>query len=58
MVSVVGVGTGGHAKVILDILRQGGQYEVVALTDSNSKLWGTSYCDVPIIGDDQLLPSL
>jgi len=58
MIPVVGVGAGGHAKVILDILRQGSQYEVVALTDSNPKLWGTSYCDVPILGDDSLLATL
>ncbi len=58
MISVAGVGAGGHAKVIIDILRQGSQYEVVALTDSNPKLWGSRYCDVPILGDDHLLATL
>ena len=55
MIPVVGVGAGGHAKVILDILRLTGKYQVVALTDSNPKLWGSRYCDVPILGDDDLL---
>lgn len=58
MIPVAGVGAGGHAKVIIDILRQGSQYEVVALTDSNPKLWGSTYSDVPIIGDDHLLGTL
>jgi sugar O-acyltransferase (sialic acid O-acetyltransferase NeuD family) len=58
MIPVAGVGAGGHAKVIIDILRQGNRYEVVALTDNNPKLWGSSYCDVPIIGDDHMLTSL
>jgi len=58
MIPVVGVGAGGHAKVIIDILRQMGQYETVALTDPNPDLWGSQLCGIPIIGDDQLLPSL
>lgn len=58
MIPVVGVGAGGHAKVIIDILRQMGQYETVALTDPNPDLWGSQLCGVPIIGDDRVLPSL
>jgi sugar O-acyltransferase (sialic acid O-acetyltransferase NeuD family) len=58
MIPVAGVGAGGHAKVIIDILRRGNQYEVVALTDTSPKLWGSRYCEVPIIGDDHLLTSL
>ena len=58
MIPVVGVGAGGHAKVIIDILRQMGQYETVALTDPNPDLWGSQLCGVPIIGGDQLLASL
>lgn len=58
MIPVVGVGAGGHAKVIIDILRQAGQYEVVALTDPDPHRYGSQLCGVPIIGGDQLLPSL
>jgi sugar O-acyltransferase (sialic acid O-acetyltransferase NeuD family) len=45
---------GGHARVVLDILRRCGQ-TVSAITDKNSSLHGTKFDDVPIIGDDSLL---
>jgi len=56
MIQVVGIGAGGHAKVILDILRLMKEYHVVGLLDPNCV--GKSVSDVPVIGGDDLLPRL
>ena len=58
MSSVVGVGSGGHAKVVIDILRNVGGWDIVALLDSDKNLWKTLLMGIPIVGDDGLLPSI
>lgn len=58
MKRVVGVGAGGHAKVLIDILRLCGGFEIVGLTDRNPQLWDTKVLDVPVLGDDGHLPAL
>ena len=55
---VVGIGAGGHAKVVIDILRQMGRYEIVALVDSDRELWGSEVLGVRVFGDDKYLPEL
>lgn len=55
---VVGLGAGGHAKVVVDILRLAGRFEIVALLDANPDLWSSAVADVPVIGDDGRLTSL
>jgi UDP-perosamine 4-acetyltransferase len=57
-VQVVGLGAGGHAKVVLDILISYADYEVVGLLDIDSCLHGQSLMSVPILGDDRLLASI
>lgn len=57
MERVVGLGAGGHAKVVIDILRLMG-LEPAALLDSKASLWGATILGVPVIGGDDLLPSL
>lgn len=56
MIQVVGVGAGGHAKVVLDILRLMNEYRVVGLLDPNCV--GESVSGVPVLGGDELLPGL
>jgi UDP-perosamine 4-acetyltransferase len=53
---VVIVGASGHAKVIIDILKSCGKYEIVGCTSAfgNSK----DIDGVPILGDDKILPIL
>ncbi|MDP3722485.1 MAG: acetyltransferase [Candidatus Omnitrophota bacterium] len=58
MGQVIGVGAGGHAKVVLDILQHLGGSELVGLLDSKPTLWGTAVLGVPVLGDDRLLPEL
>lgn len=53
---IVGVGAGGHASVVLEVLLLGGRYEPVALTDPRTELHGTTLLGVPVTGDDSLLP--
>jgi UDP-perosamine 4-acetyltransferase len=55
---VVGLGAGGHAKVVLEILRLIGGYEIVGLLDPKQELWGTEVLGVPVLGDDGLLSEL
>ena len=56
MIQVVGIGAGGHAKVVLDILRLVNAYHVVGLLDPGCV--GESVSGVPVLGGDELLPRL
>lgn len=58
MIRVVGIGAGGHAKVVIDALRQMGGYDIVALLDGDKDRWGTEVLGVRVLGDDTLLPQL
>ncbi len=55
---VVGLGAGGHAKVVIEILRSHGSYELIGLLDPNPELQDRSVLGVPVLGDDDLLPAL
>jgi UDP-perosamine 4-acetyltransferase len=51
---VVVIGAGGHAKVIVEILQEAGEFEIVGCLS----LAGGELLGVPILGDDSLLPQL
>ncbi|TGA97408.1 acetyltransferase [Sporolactobacillus shoreae] len=56
MKKIVLIGAGGHCKVIIDLIRAANEFEIVGITDrrpSKDQLLG-----VPIIGDDEKLPSI
>jgi sugar O-acyltransferase (sialic acid O-acetyltransferase NeuD family) len=55
---VIGIGAGGHAKVLIEILRIGGRYDVIGLVDSNLELKGMSILGVKVLGDDSMLAKL
>jgi sugar O-acyltransferase (sialic acid O-acetyltransferase NeuD family) len=55
---VIGLGAGGHSKVVIDMLQVAGTWELVGLLDSNSSLWHTSVLGVPVLGGDNLLSEL
>jgi len=57
-VKVVGLGAGGHAKVVIEILRSHKSYELIGLLDPRPELQGKSVLGVPVLGDDNLLPAL
>ncbi len=58
MKEVIGLGAGGHAKVVIEILQMRGEYEVIGLLDPQSSLWHTDILNVPVLGDDNLLSEL
>src|SRR5229473_2323831 len=58
MPKVIGLGAGGHAKVVVEILRDAGLYEIVGLLDPKTNLHGTQIFGTEVLGDDQLLPEL
>lgn len=55
---VVGLGAGGHAKVVVEILKLVGVYDLVGLVDSNQDLWDTDVLGIPVLGDDSLLTGI
>ena len=55
---VVGIGAGGHSRVVIDILRMAGEFELIGLLDIDRELWGKMVDGVPVIGDDARLPEL
>lgn len=58
MVKVVGLGAGGHAKVVIEALRCDAAYELVGLLDPDIRLQGGQVLGVPVLGDDSLLAGL
>jgi len=55
---VVGLGAGGHARVVIDILRLTNAHNIVGLLDADQNLWKTEVAGVPVLGGDDLLPGL
>lgn len=58
MTTVVGVGAGGHAKVMIEILRLMGTYDIMGVLDVDPTLHGQTVSGVPVLGDDSLLAEL
>lgn len=55
---VIGLGAGGHAKVVIEILNQYNGYEISGLLDANPDLWGEKVMGISVLGDDNYLNSL
>lgn len=58
MQKVVGLGAGGHSKVVIEILRLANVYEPIGLLDINRELWGKKILGIPVLGDDNLIQEL
>ncbi|MBX9624263.1 MAG: hypothetical protein K2X82_10690, partial [Gemmataceae bacterium] len=58
MIPVVGVGGGGHARVVIDILRRQGVYDPVGVLTADPQTWGGAVLGVPVLGGDDLLAGL
>ena len=56
MRKIVGVGAGGHAKILVELLAQVGGYELVGLIDTDPTLWGKQFMGYPVLGGDDQLP--
>lgn len=57
-VKVVGVGAGGHAKILVELLERAEKYELVGFTDADPKRWGTKVMGYPVLGGDEELAGL
>ncbi|MDI3540976.1 MAG: hypothetical protein PWP66_514 [Thermosediminibacterales bacterium] len=56
MKKIVLVGGGGHCKVIIDIVKSTGEFEIVGITDK--KDIGGNLLEIPILGNDTILYDL
>ncbi len=54
----VGIGAGGHAKVLLEALLAQHDIEIIGLLDSDPQLKGRQVLGVPVLGGDDLLEQL
>ncbi len=52
------LGGGGHAHVLVDIIKSNGRPHLYAVLDPDRSLKGHNIFGVPILGDDKLLPDL
>ena len=57
MIPVIGFGAGGHAKVVIEILRSMREYEIVGLLDTRIEP-RTNVVGVEVLGDDSLMAEL
>ncbi len=55
---VLGLGAGGHSKVIIEILRSYNEIDLVGLTDPDPLLHGREVLEVKVLGGDDQLPVL
>ena len=55
---VVGIGAGGHVKIVIEILRAAAQFQIHGLTDTNTELHGDTVLGIRVLGGDGLLPKL
>lgn len=58
MTEVVGIGAGGHARIIIELLQGMADYELVGLTDRDPTHWGSTVMGASILGSDEELPRL
>lgn len=56
--AVIGLGAGGHARVLIEAIRLAGKYTVVGLLDTDVELIGKEFLEVQVLGTDDLLPDL
>jgi UDP-perosamine 4-acetyltransferase len=56
--NIIGLGAGGHAQVIIEILKQDKSFRIIGLLDPRKDLWNKKIWDIPVLGDDHLLPEI
>jgi UDP-perosamine 4-acetyltransferase len=58
MDQVIGLGAGGHSKVVIEIIQLANEYEIVGLLDPDNEKAGTEVLGIRVLGDDSLLPAV
>ena len=57
-VACIVLGGGGHARVVVDLLRESGDAYVHGILEREPERAGRDLLGAPILGDDELLPRL
>ncbi len=57
-ISIIGLGAGGHARVLIEIIRTYKDYKIEGILDRNQELHGTEVLGIPILGGDEQLNEL
>lgn len=52
------LGGGGHARVLVDLMRAAGLGDPEGILDADEARWGASLDGIPILGGDDLLPKV
>lgn len=55
---VIGIGAGGHAKGIIEMMGLSNHFRLVGLLDASPRLKGKSIFGVPVLGNDSLMQKL
>jgi UDP-perosamine 4-acetyltransferase len=58
MIDVIGIGAGGHARVVIEALHLSGGYRITGLLDIKRELHGQYVAGVPVLGDESQLENL
>lgn len=54
---IIILGGGGHARVLIDLIKTSGRYEIMGILDKKLKM-GSSQIGIAVLGKDTLLPEL
>jgi len=54
---IILLGGGGHAKVLIDLIKTAGHYEIAGILDKQLKI-GSEVAGIPVLGNDDFLPEL
>jgi sugar O-acyltransferase (sialic acid O-acetyltransferase NeuD family) len=57
MTEIILIGSGGHARVIIDIIQQVNTFRIIGVTSKSLKA-GSSFCGYPVLGDDSVLTEI
>jgi UDP-perosamine 4-acetyltransferase len=57
-IPVMGFGAGGHAKVVIEVLRDMGSWELVGILDPKTELHGKNLLGIPVLGGDEKIQDL
>lgn len=55
--SIILIGGGGHAKVLIDLIIEGGEYKIAGIVDPGLEV-GTCLKGIKVLGADKMLPEL
>ena len=58
MKRIVGLGAGGHAKILVELVTRAGGFEIAGFTDPDATRWGGALMGFPVVGSDAELPRL